>query len=160
MHVEHLSQTALPVAVALGKIGLVIAIVGIFAVTFGAAIETLFTMGYDVAQYFGWSYGKMQPPARASRWMTLTFLVVVAAVVFALTTVNPITVTIVAVAISGALLPFMYLPVLIVANDREAMGELANGRLANTVGTAVLAVSVVVSAAAFPLLVLTRAGSG
>ena len=61
--VEHLSQTALPVAVALGKVGLIIAIVGIFAATFGATLETLFATSYDVAQYFGWSYGKVQPPA-------------------------------------------------------------------------------------------------
>lgn len=160
IHVEHLSQTALPVSVALGKIGLIIAIVGIFAVTFGAAIETLFTTGYNVAQYFGWSYGKIAPPARTARFMTLIALVVLGATALALTTVNPITVTVVAVAISGALLPFMYLPVLLVANDREIMGELRNGRLSNTIGTVILCVSMVVSLIAFPLLILTRAGAG
>ena len=160
VHVEHLSQTALPVALALGKLGLAVALVGIFAVTFGAAIETLFATGYNVAQYFGWSYGKMQPPARAARFMTLVGVVVLAATVFALTTVNPITVTVVAVAISGTLLPFMFLPVLLIGNDRELMGELANGRLANAVGTVMLAVSIVVAVVAFPLLILTRAGAG
>jgi Mn2+/Fe2+ NRAMP family transporter len=159
VHVEHLSQTALPISVALGKIGLVIAIVGIFAVTFGAAIETLFATGYNVAQYFGWSYGKIAPPARTARFMTLIALLVLAATAFALTTVNPITVTIVAVAISGALLPFMYLPVLLIANDGEVMGELRNGPLSNTIGTATLAASLIVSAVAFALLILTRAGA-
>jgi len=38
------------------------------------------------------------------------------------------------------------------------MGELANGRLSNAVGMATIAISVAVSLAAFPLLVLTRAG--
>ncbi|MBA2546707.1 MAG: divalent metal cation transporter [Solirubrobacterales bacterium] len=56
IQVGHISQTALPVAVALGKLGLAIAIVGIFAATFGATLETLLATGYDVAQYFGWSY--------------------------------------------------------------------------------------------------------
>ena len=159
VHVEHLSQTALPVAVALGKIGLVIAIVGIFAVTFGAAIETLFATGYNVAQYFGWSYGKIAPPVRTARFMTLVALILLGASALALTTVNPITVTVVAVAISGALLPFMYLPVLLIANDGEVMGDLRNGRLSNTIGTVILVASLVVSLAAFPLLVLTRAGA-
>lgn len=83
-----------------------------------------------------------------------------AGVLAALTTINPITVTIVAVVISAALLPLLFLPVLLVANDRELMGELANGRLSNAVGTFVLAASVLVSLAAFPLLVLTRGGTG
>ena len=159
IQVEHLSQTALPVAVALGKLGLAIAIVGIFAATFGATLETLLASGYDVAQYFGWSYGKLQPPARASRFTTVTLVLLLGSTALALTTVDPITVTIVAVVFSAALLPFLFLPVLLVANDRELMGDLANGRLANTVGVATIAVSVVVSLAAFPLLILTRAGA-
>jgi manganese transport protein len=160
IHVEHVSQTALPVAVALGKLGLAIAIVAIFAVTFGALLETLFAAAYDVAQYFGWSYGKLQTPAQTSRFMTLVIVLLIGACAFALTTVNPITVTIVAVTISGVLLPFMFFPLLLAANDRELMGEMANGRLANAVGTAMLVVSTIVAVAAFPLLILTRGGSG
>ena len=159
IHVEHISQTALPVAVALGKIGLAIAILGIFAATFGATLETLLATGYDVAQYFGWSYGKLQPPVRASRFTTVVLLLLLGSTGLALTTVDPITVTILAVVCSAALLPFLFIPVLLVGNDREVMGDLANGRLSNAVGTATVAVSVVVSVAALPLLVLTRAGA-
>ncbi|HVL94797.1 MAG TPA: divalent metal cation transporter [Solirubrobacteraceae bacterium] len=160
VHVEHLSQTTLPVAVALGKLGLVVAIVGVFAVTFGATLETLFAAGYDVSQYFGWSYGKLQKPVRASRFMTLIAILVVAACALALTTINPITVTIVAVVISGMLLPFMFVPLMLMANDRKVMGDLANGRLANLVGSVMIGVCVLVSAAALPLLIITRGGSG
>lgn len=157
--VEHLSQTALPVAVALGKIGLIVAIIGIFAATFGATLETLFATSYDVAQYFGWSYGKVQPPARASRFVTTMLAMLIGATALALTTLNPITVTIVAVVCSASLLPFLFLPVLLVANDREVMGELANGRLSNAVGVFTLAFSCVVAALAFPLLILTKGGT-
>ena len=160
VHVEHISQTALPVAVALGKLGLIVAIVGIFAATFGAALETLFATSYDVAQYFGWPYGKVQPLAQGARFTTVLLSVLLAATALALTTINPITVTIIAVACSAALLPFLFLPVLLVANDREVMGELANGRLSNFVGTAVVGFSIAISLAAFPLLVLTEGGSG
>ena len=159
VEVEHISQTALPVAVALGKLGLAIAIVGIFAATFGATLETLFASGYELSQYFGWSYGKVQPPARAARFTTAMLLLLLGATALALTTINPITVTIVAVVLSAALLPFLFLPVLLVANDREVMGELANGRLANAVGTVTVAISIVVSALAVPLLILTKGGT-
>jgi manganese transport protein len=157
--VEHLSQTALPVAVALGKIGLIVTIVGIFAATFGATLETLFATSYDVAQYFGWSYGKVQPPARASRFVTVMLAMLFGATALALTTINPITVTIVAVVCSASLLPFLFLPVLLVANDRELMEEMANGRLSNFVGALTLGISCVVSVLALPLLVLTKGGT-
>jgi manganese transport protein len=159
INVEHVSQTAYPIAVAFGKIGLAVAILGIFAATFGATLETLFATGYDIAQYFGWSYGKMQPPAQAARFMTVTVLILLGSTALALTTLDPILVTIVAVVCSAALLPFLFLPVLLAANDRTVMGELANGRLANVVGTVTLALSVVIAVAAFPLLVLTRGGT-
>lgn len=159
VQVEHISQTALPVAVALGKVGLIIAIVGIFAATFGAALETLFASSYDIAQYHGWSYGKVQRPARAARFTTTMLALLIAATALALTTINPITVTIVAVSCSAALLPFLFLPVLLIGNDRHVMGELANGRLANAIGTAVLGISVIVAALALPLLVLTKGGT-
>jgi manganese transport protein len=157
--VEHLSQTALPVAVALGKLGLIVAIVGIFAATFGATLETLFATSYDIAQYFGWSYGKVQPPARASRFVTTMLAMLFGATALALTTINPITVTIVAVVCSASLLPFLFLPVLLVANDRQLMGELANGRLSNAVGVFTIAFSCIVSVLAFPLLILTKGGT-
>ena len=159
INVEHLSQTALPVAVALGKVGLIVAIIGIFAATFGATLETLFATGYDVAQYFGWSYGEVQPPARAARFTSTMLAMLLGATALALTTINPITVTIVAVVCSASLLPFLFLPVLLVANDRELMGELANGRLSNCVGTVTLLVSCGVSILALPLLILTKGGT-
>jgi manganese transport protein len=157
--VEHLSQTALPVAVALGKVGLIIAIVGIFAATFGATLETLFATSYDIAQYFGWSYGKVQPPARAARFQTTMLAMLFGATALALTTINPITVTIVAVVCSASLLPFLFLPVLLVANDRELMGEMSNGRLSNAVGVFTLGFSCLVAVLAFPLLILTKGGT-
>jgi manganese transport protein len=159
IQVEHISQTVLPVAMALGKVGLAIALVGVFAATFGATLETLFSTGYDLAQYFGWSYGKVQPPAQATRFVTTITALLLFSTALALTTVNPITVTIYAVVFSSVLLPFAFLPVLLVGNDRHVMGELANGRLSNTVGTLTLLFSVVVAVVAIPLLVLTKAGA-
>lgn len=159
IQVEHISQTALPVAMALGRVGLAIAILGIFAATFGATLETLFATGYDIAQYFGWSYGELQAPVRAARFTTVVMVLLLGATALALTTINPITVTIYAVVLSSVLLPFTFLPVLLVGSDRHVMGAQVNGRLSNAVGVATLAGSVLVSAAAIPLLVATKAGA-
>lgn len=129
IQVEHISQTVLPVAVAAGEARPGGGPRGVFAATFDATLETLFSTGYTIAQFFGWSYGEVQPPARAARFTATVAVLLLGATALALSTVNPITVTIYAVVFSSVLLPFAFLPVLLVGNDREVMGELANGRL-------------------------------
>ena len=68
--VDVLSQVPLPVALELGKLGLAAAMLGIFAATFGAALETALSAGYTVAQYFGWPWGKLHAGPRRSRGST------------------------------------------------------------------------------------------
>lgn len=155
---ESLAMTALPVSVALGRIGLALAIVGIVAATIGATLETLMSTGYTVAQYFGWPWGKFEKRERASRFNLLVIVVLLAAAAVALTTLDPIRLTIFAVFLGATTLPFTYVPVLVVANDLRAMGEHRNGRLANTVGSFYLVLLAIVSLAAVPLLIITTAG--
>ena len=67
-------QVALPVASALGKVGLAVVLVGIFAATFGAALETALSAGYIVAQYLGWQWGKYVRPRQAPRFHLVVLL--------------------------------------------------------------------------------------
>jgi Mn2+/Fe2+ NRAMP family transporter len=158
IQVETLGQVGLPVAVALGKVGLAFALVGFFAATFGAACETGLSVGYSIAQYFGWQWGKFVEPLRAARFHTVVLLSCVVAVGVLLTTVDPIKVTEYSVVFSAVALPLTYLPILVVANDRTYMGRHANGPLANTLGTVYLVLVLVASLAAIPLMVVTGAG--
>ena len=64
----HLSQVALPTVLVLGKLGLAVLLVGFFAATFGAALETGLSCGYSIAQYFGFQWGKFVRPAEAPRF--------------------------------------------------------------------------------------------
>lgn len=95
--VEHLSQTVLPVVLAFGQFGLTLAVVGIVAATFGSVLETLLSSGYTIANHFGWPSGKYQSPMNATRFSTVLLVTLLGAVAFALTTLNPITITIYAV---------------------------------------------------------------
>ncbi|MFD0744876.1 hypothetical protein ACFQ1L_25950 [Phytohabitans flavus] len=63
--VNHLGQVALPVAQALGPVGLVLALIGFAAAVFAAGVECTLSVGYSVAQYFGWGWGKDRPPLYA-----------------------------------------------------------------------------------------------
>jgi len=158
IEVGSLSQVALPVVAALGKVGLVLVLVGFFAATFGAACETGLSVGYSVAQYFGWQWGKFVEPLRAARFHTVVLLSCIAGIGILLTTVDPILVTEYSVVFSALALPLTYLPILVVANDRTYMGRHVNGRVANVLGSVYLVVVVAASLAALPLMILTGAG--
>lgn len=157
--VGTLGQVALPVAIALGKIGLALAVVGFVAATFGAACETGLSAGYSIAQYFGWQWGKFVRVQQAARFHLVMLLVTVLAVGVLVTGVDPIMVTEVSVVFSAVALPLTYFPILVVANDPDYMGEHVNGRVTNVCGSVYLVLVVVAALAAIPLMVVTRMGN-
>jgi Mn2+/Fe2+ NRAMP family transporter len=159
VEVGALPQVALPVAVALGKIGLAVVLVGFFAATFGAACETGLSVGYSVAQYFGFQWGKFVRPADAPRFHLILLLSILAGAGLVLTTIDPITVTEYSIVLSAAALPLTYFPILVVANDPDYMGDKVNSRFTNALGSVYLLLLMVVAVATIPLMVLTKAGS-
>jgi manganese transport protein len=156
--VSHLGQVALPVVTALGKVGLIFALVGFFAATFAAGIEAALSSGYILAQYLGWSWGKFRTPAQAPRFHAVCLITVVLATALILTTIDPVKITIVSVVLGAAAIPLTFFPVIVVANDREYMGAHVNKRWVNALAMVVFAVLVVVSVATLPLLFWTKAG--
>jgi Mn2+/Fe2+ NRAMP family transporter len=157
--VTSLSQVVLPVAQAGGKVALAFVIVGILAATFGAALETTLSSGYTLAQYFGWSWGKFRRPAKAARFHLSMIICLFIAIAILATGVDPILVTEYSVVFSAVALPLTYLPILIIANDREYMGDHVNGRAMNFLGSVYLVIILVAALAAIPLLIITGAGA-
>ncbi|MFC7794793.1 NRAMP family divalent metal transporter [Streptomyces cinereoruber] len=156
--VDHLSQVVLPVGYALGKLGLGLVLIGVFAATFGAALETALSSGYTVAQYFGWTWGKTAAPRTASRFHAVVIVALVAGMALVLTGVDPVMVTEYSLVFAAVALPLTYLPILVVANDPEYMGEARNGRFSNLMGGLYLVVVLVAAVAAIPLMIATKAG--
>jgi Mn2+/Fe2+ NRAMP family transporter len=156
---DHLSQMALPVAVGLGKLGLALLYVGMFAAIFSAALETALSAGYTIAQYFGWQWGKFVRPHEAARFHLVVIVSIIASVGLVLTTIDPIKVTEYSIVLSAAALPLTYFPILVVANDPTYVGEHVNSKVTNAVGFAYLVLLLVVSIATIPLMIWTRAGA-
>jgi Mn2+/Fe2+ NRAMP family transporter len=155
-----LGTVALAAQTPLGEAGLVLALLGMFFAISGASIDTALAGAYNMAQFFGWEWGKYRKAGGAPRftltWAAffgLAFLVVI-------TGVDPIFVTELSVIFSVVALPLTYIPILLVAGDSNYMGEYANGRLASTLGWLYLVVIAVISLAAVPLLVFTNMGEG
>jgi manganese transport protein len=159
IEVSSLSQIVLPVALAGGKLALAVVIVGIVAATMGAALETSLSSGYTLAQFFGWSWGKFRRPAQAARFHLTMIVGILVATGVLMTSVDPIKVTEFSVVFSAVALPLTYLPILLVANDPEYMGEHVNGRATNALALVYLVVILAASLAAIPLMIVTGAGS-
>ena len=156
--VDSLSQVALPTAFVVGKLGLACLLVGIFAATFGAALETGLSAGYTVAQYLGWPWGKHVRPREAARFHLVVMVTLVGGLLVTLTGVDPIKVTEYSIVLSAAALPLTYFPILLIANDPGYMGDQVNGRLLNALAFVYLVILTVVAVATIPLMVITKAG--
>ncbi|MEU3164129.1 divalent metal cation transporter [Streptosporangium sp. NPDC006930] len=156
--VDTLGQMLLPVGLGLGQVGLAAVILGVFAATFGATLETALSSGYTISQYFGWQWGKFVRPRDAARFHAVVLAVVIVATALILTTIDPIKVTEYSLVFAAAALPLTYLPVLMISNDPDYMGDRVNGRLSNTLGTAYMVLLLVVAVAAIPLMIATKAG--
>ena len=158
VEVTTLSQVVLPVAEAGGRLLLVAVILGIVAATFGAALETTLSAGYTLAQFFGWTWGKFRAPAQAARFHTTMIICLLVGVAVLATGVDPVMVTEVSVVFSAVALPLTYLPILIVANDPDYMGDQVNGWLLNLAGQAYFVAILIASVAAIPLMIVTGVG--
>jgi Mn2+/Fe2+ NRAMP family transporter len=157
---DLIGTVALGANVPLAEIGLLLALVGIAFAVGGAAIDTAFSSAYNLAQFFGWEWGKYRRNREAPRFTLAWVLAFALAYVVVSTGVDPIMLTEYAVVFSVLTLPLTYLPVLLVARDPTFMGEHANGRFASLVGWFYLVVIVAVALAAVPLLFATNAGGG
>jgi Mn2+/Fe2+ NRAMP family transporter len=158
IEVTSLSQVVMPVVEAGGKLALAFVIVGIVAATFGAALETTLSSGYTLAQFLGWPWGKFRRPEEASRFHVVMFVSIVVGAGVLFTGVDPVLVTEYSVVFSAIALPLTYLPILIVANDPEYMGENTNGKVTNMFGSVYLVIILAASLAAIPLMIVTGAG--
>ncbi len=157
---EFLGTPALAAQHELGQAGLLLALVGILFAVGGAAVETSFAGAYNMAQFFGWRWGKKERPAAASRF-TLSWLIIFAiALLVVMTGYDPVKLTEYSVIFSVVALPLTYLPILLVANDRTYMGDHVNGRLANVLGVLYFGVIIAIAIAAIPLMLYTNGGQG
>ena len=153
--VQTLADAGAPIAAGLGHIGWALFILGAFAVSMGAGLETALSGAYAACQYMGWDWGKQGRPAEAPLFSLGYLVMLILAVALAYTRIDPVQITVVTLAIAAATLPFTFIPLLIIANDREYVGDQRNTRPINVAALLILGLLLVVTVAAVPLLLLT-----
>jgi manganese transport protein len=157
---QFLGTPAVGAMDALGAYGLLFALVGMLFAVGGAAIETSFSGAYNLAQFFGWEWGKRRRPAGAPRFTIAWAVIFALALLVVLTGYDPVKLTEYSVIFSVVALPLTFLPILLVANDAAYMGRYRNGRLSNVFGIAYFVLILAVSLSAVPLMILTHGGQG
>jgi Mn2+/Fe2+ NRAMP family transporter len=157
---ELIGTVALGAQIPLGTIGLILALIGILFAVGGAAIDTCFSGAYNLAQFFGWEWGKHRRPRDAPRFTIAWVVLLVLALVVIMTGIDPVMLTEYSVIFSVVALPLTYVPILLVANDKAYMGTYVNGKLANGFGFVYLVIIMIVALSAIPLMILTHGGQG
>ena len=151
---------ALEAAIPFGKLGLILALLGMLFAVAGAAIETCMANAYSIAQFFGWPWGRHKKPWEAPRFTVTWIVLFILALGIVLTGIDVMVLVDFAILFSILVLPFTYLPLLLLSGDRKYMGEHVNGRLAKTLGWLYFAVIALAAVAALPLYFLTSGGNG
>ena len=153
-------SAALAPELAMGRTGLLLALLGILFAVAGAAIETCLANAYSVAQFFGWEWGRHKKPWQTPRFTLLWIALFLLALAIVLTGVDVMKLVELAILFSVLVLPLTYLPLLLLASDRNFMREHRNGPIANGLGWLYFAVIVVAAVAAIPLYLLSAGGQG
>jgi manganese transport protein len=74
-------------------------------------------------------------PAEAPRFHLVVLLSIALGAGLVLTTLDPVKITEYSIVLSAAALPLTYFPILLVANDREYMGDKVNSGLVNALAS-------------------------
>jgi Mn2+/Fe2+ NRAMP family transporter len=153
-------SVALQTAVPFGKLGLIVALLGMLFAVAGAAVETCMANAYSVAQFFGWEWGRHKKPWEAPRFTVAWIVVMLLALAIVMTGVEVMNLVGYAVVFSIVVLPLSYLPLMLLANDKSYMRDYANKWLAKSLGWIFFVIVTVAAVAAIPLYVLTSGGQG
>jgi len=151
---------ALLAGVSLGPWAVVAALIGMLFAFGGAAIETTLSSAYNLAQFFGWPWGKFRKPRDAPRFHAAWFTLLLLSTLLIVSGIDPVEVVEYSIVFAVVTLPFSYFPTLVIAADKRVMKGFANGWLSNALGWLFLVLTTLAALCAIPLLVITHGGRG
>jgi Mn2+/Fe2+ NRAMP family transporter len=155
---QLLGTPILGTLVTLGKLGVLLALIGAVFTIGGAAVETSMSGAYTLAQFVHWPWGKHKDPVKVPKFTASWLVILIGGTGIILTGIDPITLTEYAVIFSVVLMPMTYWPILRMAQNKQKMGKYANKWLANGLGWAFFVIICIVSITAVPLMALTNRG--
>ena len=148
---EHYSQLPTLLTPVFGYWGywLIVASVGIACL--GAAMEIALEIAYLTAQGFGWNWSENQRPLDEARFSAAYIVAIVLGTLPILAGVDPLSVTILSMALTAATLPVSVVPFLFLMNDYSYVRIYRNGWLSNAVMIVIIGIAFVLAVVSIPL---------
>ncbi|GAC1342443.1 MAG: Nramp family divalent metal transporter [Ktedonobacteraceae bacterium] len=153
-----LGELGLAMAKPLGTIGALLFAAALFVTCFGAAMEVVLAVSYNVAQGFGWEWGEDKKPVEAARFNLVLTLFLLVAVAIGLIGIDPLQLALLASTVIALFLPISLSPFLIIMNDPDYLGDKTNGRFTNIAIICILVIAFVVAVVSLPLEILSGGG--
>jgi NRAMP (natural resistance-associated macrophage protein)-like metal ion transporter len=104
---------------------------------------------YAVSEAFGWKFGLDQKPWRAKQFYAVIAVSTLVGMLINFAGINPISALFWTAVINGVLAPFLLVIIMLVANNRQVMGERTNGVWMNVLGWVTTVVMFVAAAGLF-----------
>jgi Mn2+/Fe2+ NRAMP family transporter len=150
-----LSEIGLALAKPFGAVGALLFAGVLFVTCFGAALEVLLAVSYNIAQGFGWEWGEQKKPVEAARFNLVIVCFLLVAVIISLFGIDPLQMALLASTVIALFLPLSLLPFLVLMNDAQYMGKKTNGRITNLAVMIILLIAFVVALVSLPLQLLS-----
>lgn len=151
IQVDSYQQAALMLTGVFPRWGFALLVGSLGIASFGAALEVALAMAYGVAQVFGWSWGENKRPREVARFALIYTVGLFFSSLLILAGIEPLRLTVVTMALVAASLPLVAVPLLLLMNDKEYVGQHTNGWLGNAVVIFVIALAFVLAVVAIPL---------
>jgi Mn2+/Fe2+ NRAMP family transporter len=154
IEIDRYEQIPLLLTQPLGRWGFILFVASLGIACFGAALEIALQIAYLVAQGFGWKWGENIKPGQAARFsLTYTVAALLAGLVIFIG-IDPLKLTIFSMALTALSLPVTVVPLLIIMNDSEYLGDNVNHWIANAAVLFVSVLACIVALVAIPLQIM------
>jgi Mn2+/Fe2+ NRAMP family transporter len=154
IQVDRYEQLPLLLSVPLGLWGFRLFAASLAIACFGAALEIALQLAYLVAQGFGWRWGENVRPREAARFALVYTVALPLAGLLIVTGVDVLKLTIFSMALTALSLPVTVVPLLVLMNDPDYLGDRTNGWLSNGAVLAVCVLACVVALVTIPLEIM------
>jgi Mn2+/Fe2+ NRAMP family transporter len=158
VQINQYQQISYSLVPSMGHWGFIIFVATLAITAFGATTEIMLAAAYMTAQGFGWHWSEDAKPDQHARYSLVYTLLVLLASVPLLLGVDPFKLTNFTMSLSAASLPISVLPLMVLMNDEELMGDHRNGWLTNTALGSYGVLSIVLLLVAVPLQIMGGGG--
>lgn len=151
IQIDRYEQIALTLVEPFGRAGYRLFAACLAIACFGAALRVSLDCASKTGQAFGWEWGMNKTPADAARFSVVYTVFLSVAALLMMIGVDPLRLTLFAMALTAVILPLVIVPLLILMNDKDYAGEHRNSRFSNTVIVVTMLFTLVLALVAIPL---------